>query len=175
MIMAPYNKWGFHNLPKIQLNGELESQIQVWLCSSLRFSCPGSGDSSRELDLQRSRRETGRWPSATGIRGWQGPQSKCKIFLSSERESPAAAASGVGLPEGRRNSIFPGGKWACEYQVGLISWGPHRQIWAPCPPHCGGSVGAHSWVHASTLSCMFYCHCRYSLCLTLVIPWKEFT
>lgn len=55
-------------------------------------------------------------------------ETNAQSFFPQKGNPPVAGASGVGLPEGRRDFVFPGGKWACEYQVGLISWGPHRQI-----------------------------------------------
>lgn len=75
----------------------------------------------RELAPKRSRRETGRWLSAAGIRERQEPEkTNAKSFLgwdSTERESPGLRCLTCGL-EGRRDFIFPGGKWACEHQVG---------------------------------------------------------
>lgn len=55
--------------------------------------------------------------------------------------------------KGRRDSIFPQEKWACEHQAGDGLLGPHWLTWAPHPSSLKGAQWLElSWLHPPVLS-----------------------
>lgn len=111
-------------MPKvIQLNGDLarDSNSGLTLCSSFRFSSPSQWDWHEVAGLRRSRRGTGRWLSATGTgqAGDRGDKGKISPWLRLIRkEIPWPQVPDPWACSRQEDSIFPGGKWACEHQVG---------------------------------------------------------
>ena len=78
--------------------------------------------------LKEEQGKTGRWLSAMGVRGRQRRQMQnLPLAGTHQKGNPlVAGALGVGLPEGRRNSISPRGTGACEHQLGTDLPGPDR-------------------------------------------------